>query len=135
MAGDHAFIPPQDKTGNRAGSSKVFPVMLQIGSGRCRIVAAPRRDNFRIAGRPFIFGHGFPTRLSYLPALKNMNNLVLMIIVSVVGVLLSQFGFSDLVGQVYPILGFGGLVVMAIMIWVAWLRIWGPNKDAQPLAA
>ena len=79
--------------------------------------------------------YGTVTRLSYLPALKNMNNLVLMIIVSVVGVLLSQFGFSDLVGQVYPILGFGGLVVMAIMIWVAWLRIWGPNKDAQPLAA
>lgn len=79
--------------------------------------------------------YGTVTRLSYIPALKGVNNIVLMAIISLVGVLLSQFGFSDLVGQVYPILGFGGLVVMAIMIWVAWLQIWGPNSDVQPATA
>lgn len=77
--------------------------------------------------------YGTVTRLEFFPPLANVNRVVLMVVVSATGVLLSQFGFSDLVGQVYPILGFGGLLVMVFMIWVAWLNLWGPNKKESPI--
>ncbi|WP_336250282.1 hypothetical protein [Stomatohabitans albus] len=71
---------------------------------------------------------GTVSRLRAIPQINNQNHVVVMIIVSVIGVLLSQFGFSDLVGQVYPVLGYGGLLVMVFMLWVAWTNLWGPNK-------
>lgn len=78
---------------------------------------------------------GTVARVMAVPSMKNMNRIVVMSIISALGVLLSQFGFSDLVGQVYPVLGYGGLGVMVFMLWVAWQHLWGPNKNKEPVTA
>lgn len=63
--------------------------------------------------------YGTILRLESVSAYHKLGKIGGMIAVSVLGVVLSLFGFSDLVGRIYPILGFGGLLIMAFMIWVA----------------
>lgn len=63
--------------------------------------------------------YGTVLRVREVKSIAKMNYFVVMALVSVAGVLLSQFGFSDLVGSIYPILGFGGLLVMVFMVLAA----------------
>lgn len=43
-----------------------------------------------------------------------------MVGVAVVGILLSSLGFSDLIGIVYPVLGYGGMGIMLILLAAGW---------------
>ncbi|MCF7522119.1 hypothetical protein L4G92_08700 [Neisseria sp. ZJ106] len=63
--------------------------------------------------------YGTILRVHETKMFARLNQVWVMIIMSAVGVVLSRFGFSDLIGRIYPILGFGGLLVMVFMIMVA----------------
>lgn len=63
--------------------------------------------------------YGTVTRVHEAKVFAHLNQIWVMIAMSFIGVVLSRVGFSDLVGRIYPILGFGGLLVMVFMLMVA----------------
>lgn len=63
--------------------------------------------------------YGTVVRVHEVKALAKLNAVWVMAALSAVGVLLSRFGFSNLVGRIYPVLGFGGLLVMVFMVMTA----------------
>ncbi|MCP1660741.1 YkvI family membrane protein [Neisseria perflava] len=58
-------------------------------------------------------------RVREIKPFAHLNYIWVMVMMSAVGVVLSRFGFSDLIGRIYPVLGFGGLLVMVFMVMVA----------------
>lgn len=118
-----------------AGCVTIFAALVlnqgAIGSNAYPMVALAERIHSVLSyvyAAVLIFGlystaiscfYGTVIRLHEIQALKRMNSLVIMVALSLIGVLLSRFGFSDLVGRIYPILGFGGLLVMVFMLLTA----------------
>lgn len=122
-----------------AGSAAIFFALMlnqgMFGTHAYPMVALAERAS-QILGYAYaavlVFGlystaiscfYGTIVRMQAVPAFNKMGHIVGMIVVSVLGVLLSKFGFSDLVGRIYPILGFGGLLVMVFMVLAARRKI------------
>lgn len=59
-------------------------------------------------------------RIALLSPLRDVPGWLIAVVTAVVAVLLSSVGFSDLVGIVYPVLGYAGIAIVAMLIatWI-----------------
>ena len=63
---------------------------------------------------------GSVERLRHVPGLRRLPFWVVAVLTAVVTTALSGIGFSDLIGTVYPVLGYAGLVIIALLL-ASWL--------------
>lgn len=54
-------------------------------------------------------------RISFIPMAAKLGRMPLLIIIAVVAFIASFVGFTKLVGYLYPLLGYGGIIIMALM--------------------
>ncbi|GMA42246.1 YkvI family membrane protein [Mobilicoccus caccae] len=78
--------------------------------------------------------YGSVHRVTSSERLGNPPTMPVMIGVAVAGVVLSFVGFTDLISYVYPILGYGGMVIMLILLAAGWdaLRTRRRGQDSVP---
>lgn len=75
---------------------------------------------------------GAVQRVTTSRVLKKPKTMPTMLVIAVAGVVLSSIGFSDLISFVYPMLGYGGIVIMLIIAAVGWRTL--RRDDAAPVA-
>lgn len=118
-----------------AGCATIFTALMlnqgAVGSNAYPMVALAERIHSGLSyayAAVLVFGlystaiscfYGTVVRVQEVKSVAKLSPVAVMAVLSVAGVLLSRFGFSDLVGRIYPILGFGGLLVMVFMLQTA----------------
>jgi len=64
--------------------------------------------------------YGGVERIALLSSMRRVPGWVIAVVTALAATLLSSVGFSDLVGTVYPVLGYAGLVII-VMLVVTWI--------------
>lgn len=72
--------------------------------------------------------YGLVERGGKVAGLSRMPAWLLGLIMAVAAVLLSPVGFSSLVGTVYPMLGYAGILIIVLMLWTV-VRAWKDPDD------
>ena len=64
--------------------------------------------------------YGGVERIALLSSMRRVPGWVIAVVTALAATLLSSVGFSDLVGTVYPVLGYAGIVII-VMLVVTWI--------------
>ncbi len=70
-------------------------------------------------------------RFADIPALERFGKVPLLIGIAVICFIASFVGFKDLVGYVYPALGYGGMIIMVLMSWMYFKKV-GTTGSINP---